>query len=282
MPRFTDEWVLNKILFECTTNSSCICCITTYSSFLPDGVNSLISSVSDLEPDVADLEQKSESLLTPEMKEAIWGDRVRVRFRMKKEISKYSTFLRDCLRNDFNILKEFCLGIGFHELNNLCQISKKSLTDTFCVKYDMNPIYHTVICAVSEQLANFNLTNYVLDSKSKEEENFERILKYNESCGFHLNFKTYIDEDGYVGVHQIDLKVLDIFVKVICHWLTGPKLLEKGSSSTVLKDIYDRKSIERHSKLGNRFRCDRRLIRLMIARYWADCIIEKYHESTVT
>ena len=57
MPRFKDEWVVNKSLFEYTTGGSCACC--SFAFFDPDGIKGLISSVSDLETDAAEKEYQS-------------------------------------------------------------------------------------------------------------------------------------------------------------------------------------------------------------------------------
>ncbi len=54
MPRFKDEWVVNKALFEYTTGGSCACC--SFPFFDPNGLKGLVSSVSDLETDAAEQE----------------------------------------------------------------------------------------------------------------------------------------------------------------------------------------------------------------------------------
>ena len=88
MPRFTDEWVVTKSLFEYTVGGSCSCC-SFPTLFDPNGLKGLISAVSDLETDAADAEFKSaqSSPWPPEMRDSVWADRVKVRFKMKKEIS---------------------------------------------------------------------------------------------------------------------------------------------------------------------------------------------------
>jgi hypothetical protein len=69
MPRFTDEWVVTKSLFEYTTGGSCACC-SFPAIFDPNGLKGLINSVSDLETDAAENEFQSaqSSPWPPEMR----------------------------------------------------------------------------------------------------------------------------------------------------------------------------------------------------------------------
>ena len=265
MPRFTDEWVMNKVLFEYTTNFSCVCCVPTVNSFLPNGVHSLITSVSDLESDVAQMEINEDSLLPPGLKEAIWSDRVRVRFRMKKDIATY-------LNYDVSKLKQFCIDLGPERLKGIFQMTKEQVKEIMSQKYKISPPYCMIISAVLEQLANYNMTHYEMDCKCPEEELFESILHYDKSKQFMLRIvkHNHIDE----VYSEIDDRVLDKFVTVVSKWLSGPKLLRKGSSLGNDDDLK-----RAYKKNGLRFRGDRRLVRLIIARHWADCILELYKEK---
>lgn len=271
MPRFTDEWVINKLLFEYTTNFSCLCCVPIPNNFLPDGVSGLITSISDLESDVAHIEIHDDSLFPPELKEAIWGDRLRVRYHMKKDIATYSAFYNETLNCDVSKLVQFCIGLGPEQLAGIFQITKEQVKEIIRKKYKISPSYCSIISAVLEQVANYDMTNYEMDSRCPEEELFESILRYNEKNQFVIKIVKRNDENDFQS--QIDDIVLDKFVTAVCKWLIGPKLLQKGPSLEGNIDI--KRACKKH---GLRFRGDRRLVRLVIARYWTDCIIEKYKE----
>ena len=100
MPRYSDDWVISKSLFEYTTGGSCQCCAFP-AIFDPNGLKGLISSVSDLETDAANEEFNAaqQSPWPPEMRDSVWADRVRVRHKLKKEMkSRGATFV---LKKDF-------------------------------------------------------------------------------------------------------------------------------------------------------------------------------------
>eukprot|EP00555_Chaetoceros_dichaeta_P007188 CAMPEP_0198264746 /NCGR_PEP_ID=MMETSP1447-20131203/17236_1 /TAXON_ID=420782 /ORGANISM="Chaetoceros dichaeta, Strain CCMP1751" /LENGTH=115 /DNA_ID=CAMNT_0043953809 /DNA_START=1 /DNA_END=348 /DNA_ORIENTATION=+ len=74
--------------------------------------------------------------------------------------------------------------------------------------------------------------------------------------------------------------VLDVFVKMFVD-LGGPKLLQRGPSTTVSADDQGEEEGgaddgDDHIAKEASFRSDRRIARLMIARYWADQLISKY------
>jgi hypothetical protein len=234
-------------------------------------VDGLISSISDLEADVARMEMNEDSLFPPEIKEAIWSDRVRVRFRMKKDIATYSTFYNETLNSDISKLKQFCLELGPERLKEIFQMTKEQVKDITSNKYKISPSYCSIISAVLEQVANYHMTNYEMDSRCKEEELFERILCYDKTNQFMLHILKVNNDNEYHP--QIDEIVLDKFMSVISMWLTGPKLLRKGPSLESNVDI--KRACKKH---GLRFRSDRRLVRLIIARYWTDCIMDQYKE----
>ena len=118
--------------------------------------------------------------------------------------------------------------------------------------------------AVLEQVANFDATDYAVDGVGDEEVQFETLLKFDRRGGFtldqlvlHADKSTMKEETVQILLHRIQS-------------LGGPKLLDKKCS--LLKDSdEDEAPVKKPS-----FCSDRRMIRLLIARYWADALVEKF------
>lgn len=108
MGRFNDQWVVDKTMMDYFSlgGGNCACCSLV--AFNPGGLKGLINSISDLETDAADAEfdAAQRSPWPNDMRDQVWGDRVRLRLKMKKEIAKY----RDFLANNGGIaaVDQFC------------------------------------------------------------------------------------------------------------------------------------------------------------------------------
>jgi hypothetical protein len=308
MPRFTDEWVVTKSLFEYTTGGSCACC-SFPAMFDPNGLKGLISSVSDLETDAAENEFKSaqSSPWPPEMRDSIWGDRVKVRYKMKKEMEGYKTFMDEVVGvtagaasgddvdvddiDDEKFIRWFADELGAKSMRRIFQMPRSEVTDILSEKYGICPAYGTVMCTVVEQVANFGVTKYETDSRGKEEIMFEQMLKYNRRGGFILDVtnvtkkKNGDNMEGGGNGNQVEINIenLRMFISVM-RSLGGPKLLHRRPRSLNIEHAETGEADESgnedtKAKGGPSFRSDRRIIRLVIARYWADQIISKYKKS---
>lgn len=277
MPRFTDDWVVTKSLFEYTIGGSCDCCAFP-ALFLPGGLNSLISSVSDLETDAADAEIKAaeESPFPPEMREHVWADRVKVRFKMKKEMPSYREFLLEFDGGEEGLVRWCMDTLGAKVLRRMFMMPRSEVSEILTNRYGICPAYLAIMSCVVEQVANFGLTKYDNDGRGSEELEFEKILTFNRRGGFML---CIVKDDT-----EIDEDLLLMFVSVM-KTLGGPKLLQRGPSSSNKEDNDGGGGaddpIQEESKAGSgpSFRSDRRIARLIIARYWADQIISKYKAS---
>lgn len=271
MPRFSDEWVVSKALFEYTTGGQCSCC--SFGNFFnPEGLKGLISSVSDIDTDAANDEYDAaqQSPWPHEMRDAIWSDRVRIRYKMKMEIKSYKEFMENIGEDD---LKKFCLSLGAVELRNIFQMPRSEISEILKTRYRACCEFVTLICSVIDQVANFPLTKLPPDSVGIEELQFERMLKFNRFGGFILNI---IEKDENDDKLKINTDVLNSFVSIMAS-LGGPRLLERDSSRTKQKDE-DRNAdeiIEKNVGKKHSFRSDRRLVRLIISKFWADCIISR-------
>jgi len=286
MPRYSDDWVVSKSLFEYTTGGSCACC-SFPTLFDPNGFKGLVNAISDLETDAANAEINAadQSPWPPEMRDSVWADRVRVRHKMKKEMNEYKEFMEEV---DDEKLKEFCRKeLGAKKIKQIFQMPRSEVTDILSNRYNVCAAFGTIMCAVVEQIAFFKMTKYPIDARGEEEREFESILKHDRFGGFVLDFCSV---DEAIQDQQVNEEVLTIFVNTMKS-LGGPKLLHRGPSTTQHSgcdeeeggaDDVAGKSEKDDGKNGPSFRSDRRIARLVIARYWSDQIISKYKDSCKT
>lgn len=91
MPRYSDEWLIDKVLFEVTFGGGCACCSF---NFMPNGNEGIIQSMSEFETDAANAEISAlDKLPWPqEMKDQIWMERVRLRQYCKSNMKDYKKF----------------------------------------------------------------------------------------------------------------------------------------------------------------------------------------------
>lgn len=93
MPRFRDEWVIDRVLFDYMAGGACSCCGFSH-LFLPNGVQDLIQAVSDIDTDAAqrELQALQHHPWPKELREQIWADRVRFRQKAKMHMKDYKRF----------------------------------------------------------------------------------------------------------------------------------------------------------------------------------------------
>mmetsp|Transcript_15097 Transcript_15097/g.20561 ORF Transcript_15097/g.20561 Transcript_15097/m.20561 type:complete len:313 (-) Transcript_15097:286-1224(-) len=298
MPRFSDGWVVDRTMFDYVQGGSCSCCGFSH-LFNPDGLKGLINAVSDLETDAANDEYDAalKSPWPPDMRDQIWADRVRLRHKMKKEMKNYSQFLHDCKFflcpdendvGDAEALHKFCASLGGKTLMRIFQMPRAELSERVGNIYDIHSAFAIVLCTVVEQVANFKLTAYDTDARSPEEIAFEETLTFNRRAGFNIPVATKVQG---TQEYQINQPVLKMFVDLVVQLLAGPKLLHRGPPKPKPAEQHDSEDEDDDEdgaasggemvkgQKGPSFRSDRRIIRLLIARYWADQIIEKFRSQ---
>lgn len=295
MGRFSDQWVVDKTLFEFINGGSCACCGFA-ALFAPGGLKGMIEACSDIDTDGvnAELDAVKRSPWPPEMRDDVWAGRVKLRLKMKREMKKYSNFFKTaCEGNegghppDLGDLYEFCMDtMGEKELMRMFQMPRAEISEILD-GYEIHGSFSVVLTTVSEQVANYKATGYGVDSKGVEEANLEAILSYDRRGGFILPIESAIRQN------VLD-QVLKIFLTRMKS-LGGPKLLERGKSKSVKNgegkqitdaDDLDDDNLDHDSALdiseryeGPSFQMDRRIIRLLIAKYWADRLIERYNSA---
>ena len=198
----------------------------------------------------------------------------------------YKTFLEEIVEGSEEGLIQWCLNeVGAQSLRRIFQMPRSEVTGILSNNYGICPAYGTVMCAVTEQVANFGVTKYETDARGEIEIAFEKDLVFSRRGGFMLQIaKPSANKPGEL---EIDEVVLKMFVAVI-KGLGGPKLLNRGPSTSKNKQDQAKDEEKEDVKTGvdeeenvanPSFRSDRRIVRLVVARYWADQLINKYNSA---
>jgi hypothetical protein len=319
MPRFTDEWVIDRVLFDYVAGGQCACCGLQH--FLPNSTTAdLIAAVSDIETDAANSEVAALAFhpWPVELRDQIWADRVRLRQRMKRQTVVY----RDFWQQHGVAFTEWCRhggGCGNPGNdsgdNNEClkmhtrwlQLPRSEVMEFLREEYKVHAAFAVVLCTVLEQVAAFNLTQYPPDGRGAVELNFERILYYDRRGGFTLNLLLSSEDDDKININEKSPPLRKWNEENLNIWLEqmkslgGPKLLERGRpSTTTTSSLSCRATDDNDDDVGNdedagagdaddapaqqqqsksSFQSDRRILRLLIARYWANIFQQKYLAS---
>mmetsp|Transcript_38045 Transcript_38045/g.53606 ORF Transcript_38045/g.53606 Transcript_38045/m.53606 type:complete len:280 (-) Transcript_38045:27-866(-) len=273
MPKFSDKWVVDRTLFEFVNGGSCACC--GFPHLFPDGVAGMINAISDLETDAAQAEIKAaeKSPWPPEMREQVWSDRVRLRHKLKKEMAVYKQFWDDEGEPFQHWIRSEILP---KRLRKFLQMPRSEVTERLRTQYGIHSAFGIVLCAVVEQVAHFKDTKYPTDARGDAEVAFEQTLKFDRRGGFIMRVS---DKEG-----NYKEQVLQVWFDRM-KTLGGPKLLdrtpkpvdddeEEGEADDALHD--------EDTSAGPSFRADRRIVRLLVARYWADIMIAKYKAAKKT
>jgi hypothetical protein len=274
MPRFSDEWVIDRVLFDYVAGGSCACC--GFQHFLPNGTADLIGAVTDLETDqaAAEVAALEHHPWPPELRDQVWADRVKVRQKLKKEMPRYAAFWGE----DGDAFVEWCQANG-RIVSQCLQVPRSEILDIVRDQYGVHSAYGVVLCAVLEQVANFRLTAYSMDARGNDETDpelqFEKALQFGRLVGgFTLNMWDSETESIKQDVWQVWVERM----KSLC----GPKLLGRGPSTSNEADgDADDSVVVTSKKAGPSFQSDRRILRLVIARYWSVSLMKRFQDDSV-
>jgi hypothetical protein len=269
MPRYTDEWLTDRVLFDYVSGGSCACC--GFVHFLPNGTADLITALTDLETDQANAEIKAldNSPWPPDLRDQVWSDRVRLRQKLKADISSYKefwdtheqAFVRWCHDQDASFWRRHF------------QLARNEIMDEVRQKYNIHSAFGVVLCAVVEQVAFFDMTGYPDDGRGSDEIDFEKSLVFVRQGGFTIR--------NMVSDGTISKEVLQIWLNRMKS-LGGPKLLQRSSktSNESQEENLDQGEVDDAGRILGKasagFASDRRVIRLIIARFWADSLQKKF------
>jgi len=239
---------------------------------MPGGTPGLIRSMSEFETDAANAEVSAlDKLPWPqEMKDEVWKERVRLRQYCKGNMKLYKSFWDDYGEKYQSWFQE----LSKQRLCRFFQLARTEVMERLQHrKFHMHAAFGTVLCAVTEQVAHFKVTNYPVDGRGRAEIDFEEILAFDRRGGFTLIDASEETREKWLFRHKT---------------LGGPKLLERNAKRSIDydsdNDDGEEKEAEEISGTNSdapSFRSDRRIIRLLIARAFADTVQEAFlkHEG---
>jgi hypothetical protein len=294
MGRFTDDWLIDRTLFDYVQGGSCACC--SFANFMPNGTAGLIQSMSELETDAQNAEVAALDQLPwpPEMRDQVWMERIRLRLKLKTAMKDYKLFYEQ----HGDSYEDWFQQQAPSRLQKLFQLPRTEVTERLKQEYNIHAAFGTVLCAVVEQVAHFEMTGYPTDGRGEAETNFEACLSFGRRGGFGLEFgllttelkRTTNTNSAGQQEHELDPEMVQMWFRRH-QTLGGPKLLdrnpkisEEGGADDVDVDAdADGTTAAPSSGAGGpSFRADRRVIRVLIARHWADVLQRTYLSDTTT
>lgn len=308
MARYLDSWVLHKTLYDATLQGgSCVCisCVPMSPTFfLPvTSVDTVVESLSDLETDDVEGEKtfykstfptesssiidgSKDTIFSEDFWRAVWNDRIQLRLRLKRDSFIYSQFFSS-LEHDadeppkIQLLKWFQQNWTLHDLQQFFQVPQSVVHQLLRDKYKLVKDNHLdlFLPSIMEQMEQFQLTRYPLDARGKEEMDFEKELQIHSSLFFlSVTSESLPSEEKKVDpcshMKMVETTI-DIFIQMMGR-LGNPILLEKQSEESSSHVVDPNKKNFLQQNQYPCFRYDRRIIRLVVARYWADGIIERW------
>lgn len=251
MNRFLDSWVVERTLFDYVNMGSCACC--AFSQAIKQDHAALCS---DWETDDARKEKKS--LWPLDMQEDVWAERVKFRRLLKEGLPTYQDrnrgkdrFFEWLARDDVNRVAIFQMPI---------EHLKEFIQNNF------RHSYQVVLTSVMHQTSNYNATGYCNDGATDAEIAFEECL-FTKHGAFVLEPELYDTEEGRECLFQRFEE------------LGGAHLMEKRDEDKKAGALGTDAAEE--SRDVQSFRADRRLLRIVICRYYADMAWKKYQKSLV-
>lgn len=252
MNRFLDSWVVERTLFDYVNMGSCACC--AFSQALKQDHAAMCS---DWETDDATKERKS--LWPEEMQEDVWGERVKFRRLLKETLPTYQA------RNAES--DKFFAWLGGPGVNRaaIFQMPVEDLKEY--IHNNFRHAYQVVLSSVMQQTASYSATGYSNDGATDAEVAFEECL-FTKQGAFVLEPELYDTEEGRECLFER------------LHELGGARLMENRDDEQKASALGTDAAAE--SKDVQSFRADRRLLRIVICRYFADVAWRKYQKAVAT
>ena len=144
MPRFRDEWVIDRVMFDYISGGSCACCGFSH-LFLPNGTADLVDAVSDLDTDQAN-QEKAALAAHPwpaDVRDQVWADRVRLRQKLKKERKQYAAFWET---HGTNFIEWMQQETTVANLRRWLQLPRSQVMEIIQEKYNIHSAFGVVLC----------------------------------------------------------------------------------------------------------------------------------------
>lgn len=268
MPRYKDEWVIERVMFDYISGGSCACC--GFQHFLPNGTADLVDALSDLDTDQANQEKAAlaNHPWPAELRDQVWADRVRLRQKLKKDRTRFADFWQA----HGSAFEAWCREKEtVEQLRRWLQLPRSGVMEVIQQKYDIHSAFGVVLCAVVEQVAGFKFTEYAPDGKGSMELDFEtKLLTYDRRGGFVLRI---VSEDGILQDDMLDIWLARMKA------LGGSVLLDRGPSTSTKDTEEGDPDGPTSASAKPSFSSDRRIVRLVVARVFADMLQDKFQEQ---
>lgn len=245
-------------MFEIVNQGSCTCCGIAHGGL---GMQEFMSLCSDLDTD--DGKKEKMSPWPPFLRNEVWADRVKFRKILKERNAKF----RAKLSPHSEAFVEWWLDISPQARSRCFMMPKEELSVLFNTDFEFKASYQKVLCAVSEQVEKFEMTQYEDDGVVDYEVFFERCVHARK--GAWVVASEYTDTDD----------ACDLFFGYL-EWQGGKSLLPKKDKTKKTADAdadgeaegggaeeEEGTPVVEHQQS---FRADRRLIRNLVFGYFAD------------
>ncbi|KAG3217101.1 hypothetical protein PC129_g12050 [Phytophthora cactorum] len=247
MRKYEDTWVVDRTMFEYVNQGGCSCCGVTHTIM---NLADFASKCSDWETDDENKEQFSPWPMF--IHEEILTERARLRMAMKADMNKYRGFVDAHMKGFIN----WWSRLGENAKARMFQLPAEEVLSYFRVQTKVKGSYEILLCAILEQIRHFQETGYT-DGRVAAELYFEKNLVYIANDAGDTNF----------------FEMLKI--------LGGPKLLPvRTTRNPNEKSEAEAEQAKSESNVQS-FRSDRRLVRLVMFRIFADMAMRKYTREVV-
>ncbi|KAF4323967.1 hypothetical protein BBO99_00002371 [Phytophthora kernoviae] len=195
--------------------------------------------------------------------EEILTERARLRVAMKAEMSKYKSFVDTHMKS----FMAWWSRLGENAKTRLFQLPGDEVINYFRGHVKVKGSYEILLCAVMEQIRHFQDTGYT-DGRVGAELFFEKNLLHKR--------ESFVLDSQYLAMEVGDTNFFEML-----QILAGPKLLPVRMTRD--QNEKSEAEAEQAKSVSNvqSFRSDRRLVRLVICRIFADMAIRKYMREVV-
>ena len=147
MPRFRDEWVIDRTMFDYISGGSCVCC--GFQHFLPGGTADLVDCISDLDTDAATAEKAAlaNHPWPADVRDQVWADRVRLRQKLKKDKGRFADFWK-AHASEFEAWCREPETVS--QLRRWLQLPRSQVMEVIQQKYNIHSAFGVVLCKCDE------------------------------------------------------------------------------------------------------------------------------------
>lgn len=233
------------------------------------GMNDFMALCSDVETD--DGEKEKLSPWPKFMVEEVWADRVKFRRILKEGIPRYRKLNEDFLDE----MMDWWVNLDTRTRKRCFMMPKEELIMQFDNTFDFKTAYRVVLCSVVEQVQHFDATGYRADGATDGEIVLEGVLMKKkgawtvdpdyydteEGCQFFFDMMRQLGGDHLMPKRPQELREESEQAKAMAENQAGSD--EEGD-------------VNEQTQTTQTFRGDRRLVRLLIFRYFADQAWRKF------